>query len=90
LTTSPPKQHPVQRFGAYLGIVGALALAGIFVVVMLNGRWPEFLYPVRSVFGAISGVVGDAAIVVEAWLFVGPGALIYFWGKRLGERKPRR
>ena len=84
------ERHPVQQIGAYLGIAGGAIFVGIFLVVLLNGGWPDFLEPIQNLYGFVSSWIGDAAIVVEAWIFIGPGALLYYLGKSLGERKPRR
>ena len=81
------KRHPIQRLGAYLGIIGGTALAMIFLTVLTNGRWPEFLKPIQNLFGLISNWTGSFALVAEIWLFIGPGALIYYWGKSLTEKR---
>ncbi len=70
-------------------MAGGLTLAGIFLVVLLNRRWPEFLHPVRNFFGLIANWVGDWAFIVEVWLFIGPGALFYYLEKRLAARHSR-
>ena len=85
--TTIQKRHPIQQFGAYLGMVGGAVFIGIFVIVLLNGRWPDFLKPIQNLYGVISNWTGEAAIVIEMWLFIGPAALIYYWGKSLGERQ---
>lgn len=79
------KRHPIQQFGAYLGMAGGAVFIGIFVIVLLNGCWPDFLKLIQNLYGVISDWTGEAAIVIEMWLFIGPGALIYYWGKSLGE-----
>ena len=84
------KRHPIQQIGAYMGITGGAIFVGIFVVVLLNGGWPNFLKPIQNLYDAISDWTGDAAIVIEMWLFIGPGALLYYWGKALSERKRRQ
>jgi hypothetical protein len=81
------KRHPIQQFGACLGIIGGAALVTIFLTVLINGRWPEFLEPIRNLFGLISDWTGSFALIAEIWLFIGPGALIYYWGKSLTEKR---
>lgn len=82
------KRHPVQQIGAYLGMAGGAIFVGIFVIVLLNGGWPNFLKPIPNLYATISDWTGDAAILIEMWLFIGPGALLYFRGKALSDRKP--
>jgi hypothetical protein len=84
------KRHPIQQLGAYLGLTGGALLAAIFVLVLVNGSWPAFLQPVQNLFGAISHWAGDFALIAEIWLFVGPGVLLYYWGKHLAEKREHR
>ena len=84
------KRHPIQQMGAYLGIAGGALLASIFALVLANGRWPDFLKPVQNLFGIIAEVAGDFALILEIWLFIGPGVLLYYWGKHLSEKRQRR
>jgi hypothetical protein len=74
--------HPLERIGGWLIIIGFAAFAGVFLVVIVNATWPEFLRPVQSLYAGISDIFGSVAIIIEAWLFVGPGFLIKYIGTR--------
>ena len=73
----------VERIGGLLIFAGVAMLAGIFLVVLLFGQWPDFLEPIQSLFGSIGSTVGGFAFVVEVWIFVGPGLLVFWIGRRL-------
>jgi len=70
----------LERLGQALAILGGAVLALVIVAVIINGRWPHFLEPVRSRFELISGLLGGYAIIVEGLCFVGPGLLIAWVG----------
>jgi hypothetical protein len=76
----------LEKAGGVLAIVGAAALGGIFMVVLVNGTWPTFFSPIRSVFTAIGNSVGNWALVIEGWLFVGPGLLLRALGAKLRDK----
>ncbi len=63
---------------------GAALFAGMFVIVLINGRWPAFLEPVRSRFALASDLLGNFAFIVELGVFVGPGFLVAWLGERMG------
>ncbi len=84
------KRHPIQQLGAYLSIIGGVALVLVFLTVVVNGTWPQFLKPIQNLFGLISAWIGSFALIAEVWLFIGPGVLIYYWGKSLTEKRQRR
>jgi hypothetical protein len=71
-------------------MAGGLVLALIFLTVLLNGHWPDFLRPVQLMFQTISSVFGSFALVLEVWIFIGPGAVIYLVGQKLAERRSQR
>ncbi len=70
----------LERLGQALSLLGGATLALVILIVIINGRWPVFLEPVRSRFELISGFLGDYAIIVEGLCFVGPGLLIAWIG----------
>jgi hypothetical protein len=69
--------------GKALFAIGALLFAGIFLVVLINGKWPLFLEPVRSRFSLASDFLGPFTFIVEAIIFVGPGLLLRWIGQRI-------
>lgn len=78
----------VRRLGGWLFYAGIAAFAGIFIIVMINGTWPALLYPVKALFATLNDWVGGFAIIVEGWLFLGPGLLLIWLGKAM-ERKEK-
>lgn len=72
----------IERIGQLLAILGGVTLAGIFLVVLVNGTWPAFLRPVQQRFALASDFFGSAAFIVELLVFVGPGLLISYLGQR--------
>lgn len=78
------------RFAGFaLFLAGVAALANVFLIVLVNGRWPEFLTPVRTLFGGVAHYVGDWAIVVGAWIFIGPGLALIAAGEALERARSR-
>lgn len=73
----------VERAGLVIAVIGVGLLAGIFILTLLNGRWPTFLSPVQSLFRVLGDTVGDWAIVIEFWLFAMPGMIIYWLGRAI-------
>jgi len=85
------RKHPLQIVGLWLATLGGLAFASVFLVVLVNGTWPTFLQPVRSLFEILgASLLGDWAFIVEIWIFIGPGMLIYWLGERLQDRAARK
>jgi hypothetical protein len=78
----------LKRIGMVLFYVGLATLAGIFVIVVVNGTWPGFLKPAQWLFSAVSGYVGDFAIVVQGLLFLGPGILLFKAGEAMERQRP--
>jgi len=76
------QQGHLERIGNWLIIIGAAALAGIFATVIINGSWPEVLRPVQGLFAFLGDWLGDAALVVEGLLFLGPGLALKYFGLR--------
>lgn len=66
-------------------VVGGLAFVGVFLIVIVNGHWPAFLQPVKTYYSNVSAMLGDLALIVEIWTFLGPGGLIYLLGSRLAD-----
>jgi hypothetical protein len=79
----------LQSLGQWTMMAGGVVLVGIFVVVLLNGRWPHFLFPVRNYYQLVTSLLGDLGIIVEIWTFLGPGGLIYLLGKRIADPSSR-
>lgn len=77
----------IQKLGIALACIGGICFASIFIVVIANGSWPNFLEPVRSRFELIDDFVGGFAFIVELFLFVGPGLLIAAVGEKLKSAK---
>ena len=75
----------IELVGTGIAIVGGIALASIFIIVMVNGSWPEFLRPFQVTAQTLSGFIGALAFPVEIAIFVGPGMLIRFLGEKLQE-----
>jgi hypothetical protein len=72
----------VQRLGVWLAIFGATCLGAVFLIVLANGTWPQFLAPIQSRMRFLGDHLGDWAIVAEFWIAAGPGALLYWIGGR--------
>jgi hypothetical protein len=51
---------------------------------MLNGSWPDFLYPVRIRFQMGAEFLGGLWFPALLGIFIGPGLLIHWLGTRLG------
>jgi hypothetical protein len=83
-------QNLVERAGGITAMMGGAALAAIFLVVMVNGKWPQAFAPVKQAFASIAGWIGGAAIVAEVWIFIGPGVLLMWLGRRMRDRSSRR
>ena len=64
-------------------LAGGLAIAAIFLIVLLNGTWPEFLKPVQNAAGGISGYIGGAVWLVWVAVFIGPGYAVQSIGERI-------
>jgi hypothetical protein len=79
----------LTRIGYGLAAIGLILFVGIFVIVLANGSWPQFLEPVRARFAIISDFVGGFALIVEGAIFVGPGILIAWLGQHLAGRHRR-
>lgn len=73
----------ISKLGQLLVVLGVVALASIFLIVLVNGSWPEFLGPVRSRFEVGSRFLGEFWFPVLVGLFVGPGFAIYSFGEWL-------
>jgi len=73
----------LERAGRHLMLVGVASIAGIFLIVLVNGTWPEFLIPVKDRASLIADLVGDFVIVVWGLVFVGPGFLVQSLGQWL-------
>ena len=80
----------LRRLGIWLFYVGLAAFAGIFIIVMFNGTWPIFLSPVKILFSTLSNYVGGWALIVEGWLFLGPGILLVKFGDALLKKQDRQ
>ena len=66
----------VGWIGMALIVLGAGTYASIFLIVLINGTWPSFLYPVQSRFRIASYFLGNFAFIAEVLLFVAPGLLL--------------
>lgn len=73
----------LERIGMALAILGGACFAAIFLIVIVNGSWPDFLEPVRSRYALANNLVGEFAFVVEILCFTGPGLLISALGAKL-------
>lgn len=77
----------LERAGSFLMLIGGLSIAGIFLIVLVNGTWPEFLAPVQDIAGFVSGWVGDFVWLVWVAVFIGPGWLIQFVGQKVQKNR---
>jgi hypothetical protein len=70
----------VEKLGSVLMMIGGVCIVGIFLAVLVNGSWPDYLSPVQAHARAISDVVGG--LVWLAWVaaFIGPGFLVQLLG----------
>lgn len=73
----------VEKAGTYLMLAGAACIAGIFLIVLVNGTWPDFLAPIQDRARLISDVVGNLVILVWTIVFFGPGYLVQLFGQWL-------
>ena len=73
----------IERAGYMLAWAGGLTYAAIFLIVLVNGRWPHFLQPIQSRFAIAGRFLGDFAFMAEIAVFVGPGLLLATLGKNL-------
>jgi hypothetical protein len=81
-------QNFVERAGVALAVLGAISLGGIFLIVLSNGSWPDFLSPIKDLFRTLGDHIGDWALIVEFWIFVLPGLVVYGLG-RVARRQVR-
>ena len=77
----------IRRLGAAPFYVGLASFAGIFIVVMLNGTWPAILHPVKALFSTLNDYVGGWAIIIEGWLFLGPGLFLIWLGNEIQRKQ---
>ncbi len=75
----------IELLGTATAIIGGIALASIFIIVMINGSWPDFLRPFQATAQTLSSFLGGFVFPVEVAIFVGPGMLIRFFGEKLQE-----
>ena len=77
----------LQLIGMSLGVLGGLALAGIFLWVFVSGGWPEILRPVQDRFRWLADNAGNWNFPILVAIFVGPGAAIYWLGNSITEKQ---
>lgn len=75
----------LERLGGYLIIVGGCCIAGIFLTVLVNGTWPDFLDPIKNRAAVLSDVIGDMVLIVWGLVFFGPGLIVQWVGRWLQE-----
>ena len=73
----------LRQAGRALFYLGLAALAGIFIIVLVNSTWPAFLKPVQTLFAALTDIVGGFAFVIEGLIFLGPGLALVKLGEAL-------
>lgn len=73
----------LTKIGTVLAVAGGLCFAGIFLIVLLNGSWPDFLEPVRSRYEMLGNMTGGFAFIIELIVFVGPGLALVAFGENL-------
>ena len=77
----------LERLGNLLMLFGGLLIAAIFLTVLINGHWPDFLGPVRNSARAISGYIGGLVWLVWVAVFIGPGFVVHSVGEHLASRR---
>jgi hypothetical protein len=75
--------YALEKIGLGLLYIGGASFVGVFAIVLLNGRWSDFLSPIRDLFGFLSSWAGNFAFIIELWLFIGPGLALYWIGRRM-------
>jgi hypothetical protein len=68
-------------------VAGGVAIAAIFITVLINGHWPEFLKPVQNTAKSFSSYIGDFVWLVWVAVFIGPGWIVQSLGDWLGTRQ---
>jgi len=77
----------IAKLGQMLMVAGGASLALIFLIVMVNGSWPDFLEPVRSRFELGSNLLGIFWFPVLLGIFVGPGLAIQYLGEKINSKE---
>ena len=77
----------LERLGQIMIALGAMSFAAIFIIVMINGKWPVFLQPIRLRFQMASEWAGSFAFIIEIFFFIGPGLAISWLGEKLKKSK---
>jgi len=68
-------------------MMGGLLIAAIFLVVLINGQWPEFLSPIQNAARGISDFIGGLVWLVWVAVFIGPGFLVHSLGEILASKR---
>ena len=77
----------IEWLGNKLMLIGGLAIAGIFLTVLINGHWPDSFSPLRNFMRGAGDLVGDAVWFLWVAIFIGPGFLVQQIGERLGKKR---
>jgi hypothetical protein len=80
----------IERAGGILVIIGGASFAAIALCVLVNGTWPQALKPVQHTFAFLSDWIGEWALAIEIWAFIGPGMLLMWMGSKIRERHEYR
>ena len=80
----------LERFGKAIAIAGGVLFTFVFVIVLLNGRWPQFLRPVQILFAYLIAYLDGFSFVAEIIIFLGPGAAIILVGQWMQDRSNRK
>lgn len=77
----------IAKIGQILMIIGGIALASIFLIVLINGSWPDYLQPIRSRFEIGSKFLGDFWFPALIGIFIGPGMAVTWFGEKLNRAR---
>jgi hypothetical protein len=80
----------LQSLGLAVGIASAAALAGVFLFVLANGSWPNFLMPIGELLAGLRRFFGKDTLLILFGIFVVPGSFIYWIGSSMERGRVRK
>lgn len=79
---------PALRFIAQaLWFIALAAVVIGFIVILINGTWPDAMRPIQHLFQTLHGTLGPFAWLVQVAIFAGPGALAWWLADYLEDRQ---
>ncbi len=79
---------PVLRFIAQaLWLIALSAVMLGFIVILINGTWPDAMRPIQRLFQALHGALGSFAWLVQVAIFAGPGTIVWWLADYLEDRQ---